>query len=147
MPNHTPFKTQSWVTRSTALALLTLLAVSSACTRKVPRAKLAERPSGPVWGWDAYAPTCRMRLGQLPCQLLAKSSITISAPLLGVLRVNVSQHQTYLEPGFVWAEFEPAMFAAEERAIEEARAKLDDQERFQLELELPKQRLRLEREL
>jgi hypothetical protein len=88
-----------------------------------------------------------MRLAQVPCQLLPKSSITVFSPLVGVLRVNVSQPQAYLEPGFVWAEFEPAMFAAEERAIEEAHAKLEEQEKFQTELELPKQKLRLEREL
>jgi hypothetical protein len=88
-----------------------------------------------------------MRVTQLPCQLLPKSSISVSSPLLGVLRVNVSQPQTHLEPGFVWAEFEPTVFAAEERAIEEARAKLDEQEVIQLELELPKEKLRLEREL
>lgn len=132
---------------STALALLMPLALSSACTRKVPRATAAVVPNAPPWNWDAYPPTGRMRLAQLSCQLLAKSSITISSPLLGVLRVNVSQPQTHLEAGFVWAEFEPAMFAAEEKAIEEARTKLDQLEGFQLELELPKQKLRLEREL
>ncbi len=148
MWHYTPFKAQSWVTASTALALLTLLTLSSACTRKIPRAQAsATAPEAARWNWEAYPPTSRMRLAQLPCQLLPKSSITISSPIVGVLHVNVNQPQTLLAPGVVWAEFEPAIFAAEEKAIEEARARLDEQERIQLDLELPKQKLRLEREL
>jgi hypothetical protein len=89
----------------------------------------------------------RMRLAAVPCQLLPKSSITINSPMVGSLRVYVSQPRTNVNSGTVWAEFEPDIFGAESEALEEARAKLDQQEKIKLELDLPKQKLKLQREL
>lgn len=88
-----------------------------------------------------------MRLATLPCQLMPKSSITIHSPLVGLLKVYVTQPQTNLPAGAVWGEFEPAIFAAEAEALEEARIKIEERERLQLELELPKQKLKWEREM
>jgi hypothetical protein len=98
------------------------------------------------WDWNFYPPLNKMRLASLPCQLLPKSTITIHSPLVGVLRVYVTSPQTNLPAGHVWAEFEPAIFAAEAEALEEARVKLEERERLQLELEMPRQRLKLEKE-
>jgi hypothetical protein len=99
------------------------------------------------WNWEVYPAVQRMRLAVLPCQLMPRSSISIYSPMLGVLRVYATQPQTNLPSGLVWAEFEPAIFAAESEALDEARAKLEERERLQLELELPKQKLRFEKEV
>jgi hypothetical protein len=136
---------------SRLIALAVAVLCSSGCERRnVPQAAPKPGTNAPAvsaWRWEQYPPALRMRLAQLPCQLLPKSSITMVAPLMGVLRVNVSSPQTNLDSGTIWSEFEPKLFEAEAKAIEEARVRLEDQERIQLELELPKQKLRLQREL
>jgi hypothetical protein len=101
----------------------------------------------PSWNWEFYPPLPRMRIAMLPCQLLPKSSITIHSPLVGLLRVNVNHPQTNLPAEFVWAEFEPALLEAEAADLEEAREKLEEREKMTFELELPRQKLRLTREI
>src|ERR1051326_7810277 len=78
----------------------------------------------PHWRWEVFAAVQRMRLAALPCQLLPRSSISIYSPMVGVLRVYAAQPQTNLTGNVVWGEFEPAMFAAEAKAIDEAKTKL-----------------------
>jgi hypothetical protein len=125
---------------------LLLVLIASGCRNKAPSAAppVTELPH---WNWEIFPAVQRMRLATLPCQVLPKSSISIFSPMLGVLRVYASQPQTNLPASFIWAEFEPAMFQAEAQAIEEARTKLDEHERLQLELELPKQKLHMEKDL
>jgi hypothetical protein len=134
--------------------LLVLVAVSSGCHEKTNSAISRSAATTPMpdvmpahWNWEVYPAVQRMRLATLPCQLLPKSSISIYSPMLGVLRVYATQPQTNLPANAVWAEFEPAIFAAEAQALQDARAKLDEHERLQLELELPKQRLHMEKDL
>lgn len=129
-----------------AASVLGVAFCQSGCSER-PAAAMAATNEFPVWNWEVYPAVQRMRLATLPCQLLPRSSISIYSPLLGVLRVYATQPQTNLPAGAVWAEFEPAMFAAEAQAIQESKAKLEERERLQLELELPKQKLTLEREL
>ncbi|HEV8541776.1 MAG TPA: hypothetical protein VGR78_05240 [Verrucomicrobiae bacterium] len=88
-----------------------------------------------------------MRIATLPCQLQPKSTITVVSPLMGILRVYIWSPQTNLPPGFLWAEFEPEIFAAEEKALKEGRRKLDDQEKLQWEIEYPRKKLKLEQEI
>lgn len=135
-------------TRAGLLVLFALAGIvaSSGCSQR-PVAAMASTNEFPIWNWEVYPAVQRMRLATLPCQLMPRSSISIYSPLLGVLRVYTTQPQTNLPAGAVWAEFEPAMFAAEAQAIDEAKAKLEERERLQLELELPKQKLALERDL
>lgn len=97
--------------------------------------------------WESFPLAPRMRLSSVPCQLLPKSLITIPAPVAGELKVYITAPQTNLEANFVWAEFEPKIFAAEEQAIEEARKKLDLREKLQWELEVPRQKLQLSRQM
>jgi hypothetical protein len=63
------------------------------------------------------------------------------------LKVYITAPQTNLAANFVWAEFEPKIFAAEEQAIDEARKKLDVREKLQTELEVPRQKLQLSRQM
>lgn len=107
---------------------------------------VAGQSAAPAWNWDAYPAVRRMRLGLLPCSLQPRSQITIHSPLPGALKVYIDVPQTNLVAGFVWGEFEPTMFANEAKAIEEARVKLDEREKLLMELELPRQRLKAERD-
>ena len=127
------------------IAFLLGLAGPGCSPRKSEPAPTAKQP--PAWNWAAYPPVQRMRLATVPCQLQPKSSIAIFSPLAGAMKVYLQQPQTNLQAGFVWAEFEPVIFQAEAEAIEEARLKLEEREKLQLELEVPKQRLQLERQI
>jgi hypothetical protein len=88
-----------------------------------------------------------MRLGTLSCRILPRASVAMNSPITGLLRVYVDKQQTNVPAGFIWAEFEPKILAAESAALDEAKKKLDERERFLLELELPKQRLKLAKEM
>ena len=101
----------------------------------------------PAWNWDSYPAVKKMRLGVLPCALQPRSQIAISSTLAGSLKLYLTSPQTNLAGGTVWGEFEPTIFQAEGEALEEARVKLDEREKLQREIEIPKMRLRLEREL
>ncbi len=125
---------------------LLVLVITSGCRAKAPAP--APLPNEALhWKWEVFPAVQRMRLATLPCQLLPKSSINIYSPMLGVLRVYTTQPQTNLTAGAIWAEFEPDMFKEESEALQEARAKLDEHERLQMELELPKQKLKMEKDL
>jgi hypothetical protein len=97
--------------------------------------------------WESFPLATRMRLSSVPCQLLPKSLIAIPAPVAGELKVYITAPQTNLAANFVWAEFEPKIFAAEDEAIDEARKKLDIREKLQTELEVPRQKLQLSRQM
>jgi hypothetical protein len=130
-----------------------LLLHLGACSPKTPKAKAAVGINGdsvhnvPMWNWDAYPAVRKMKLGTLPCTLHPRSQITINSTLAGALKLYVTQPQTNLESGVIWGEFEPKIFEVESNAIAEARIKLDERERLLMELEIPKQRLTLERQL
>lgn len=128
------------------LSAFVLGSLASGCSR-TSSASINPPAMAPAWNWEKYPAMPLMRLANLPCQLLPKSSITIHSPMVGVLRVYVDRPQTNLPAGFIWAEFEPAIFAAEAQAIEEARIKLEEREKLQLELELPRQKLKFEKEM
>lgn len=98
------------------------------------------------WNWDAYPAVRRMRLGLLPCTMQPRSQIAIHSPMPGALKLYIDTPQTNLLAGFVWGEFEPAIFENEAKSIEQARIKLEERERLLMELELPRQRLKLERD-
>src|SRR5678815_79914 len=82
----------------------------------------------PAWNWENYPPVTRMRVATLPCQLQPKSTIGMISPLMGSLRVYATAPQTNLPAGYLWAEFEPEIFAAEQTALKDAEKKLQDQE-------------------
>jgi hypothetical protein len=134
----------SWLAGSVGLAFL-LGVAGPGCSQPGSNPQpTASNP--PPTSLDDYPSRPSMRLATLPGQLQSKSSITVHAPLPGMLRVYVDQPQTNLAAGFVWAEFEPDILAAEAEALEEARVKMEQREQLQLELEIPKQRMRLEKE-
>lgn len=142
-------RSSAWLAVLTAGAAL----ICAGCgkVREVAEAKSSgaaqSAAAAPAWDWSRYPETRRMRLGTLPCQLQPRSSITILSPLLGRLRLYVHAAQTNLPAGFLWAEFEPEMFATEKRALEMATQRLNEQEQVQLEIELPRKKLQLERQL
>lgn len=113
--------------------------------RTSPDAAIPNQPS--AWTWEAYPQSTLIRLAILPCQIVPNSILVIPASQAGILRVYANQPQTNLPAQFVWAEFEPAAFATEAQALEKAKQKLEERERLHMELELPRQKLRYEREL
>jgi hypothetical protein len=118
------------------------------CNSKTPRAAIQPvAAKTTAWNWEAYPSVSRMRLGMLPCQLQPKSMISMNSALQGTLKVYVHNAQTNLSAGFLWAEFEPEIFKAEAKSIQEAGVKLDEREKVQNEIELPKQKLQLERQI
>ena len=132
-----------------------LMFVSSACSKKSPnpiRAKTTALVSDtatnqPAWNWDAFPAVRRMRLGMLPCTLQPRSQIAMNSTIAGTLKLYVSVPQTNLQSGVVFGEFDPALFELEAKALEEARVKLDEREKFQREIEIPRLRLKAEHDL
>jgi hypothetical protein len=114
-------------------------------TAKLPIQQAAAKST--AWNWEEYPRVTRMRLGLLQCQLQPKSMITMYSPLLGTLKVYVHNPQTNLTKGTLWAEFEPDIFIAEGKSLQEAGVRLTERERIQTEIEIPKQKLQLERQI
>ena len=112
-----------------------------------PGSNAAPPAARPAWSWEKYPLMQRMRLGTLPCQLHPKSTMVVHSPYLGTLRVHVDEPQNDLPEGFLWAEFEPDIFAFEEKILAESRKRLDERERVQWEIELPRKKLQVERAL
>src|ERR1051325_3212218 len=143
---------QLGVQRFNAACLLLTVLLFSGCSFEKTKVKAHPRAApeptqAPAWNWDSYPPISRMRFATLPCQLLPKSTITMVSPLMGTLRVYATAPQTDLSAGFLWAEFEPEIFAAEEAALSEARKKIEDQEKLQWEIEYPKKKMQVEQQL
>jgi hypothetical protein len=88
-----------------------------------------------------------MRLAVLQCRVLARTSMSIPSPLAGQLRLYVDKPQTNLPENFLWAEFEPKILIAESNALAEARARLQEKQRLTLELDLPKQTLKMAKDI
>jgi hypothetical protein len=136
-----------------SLIILTLGALLFAgCSLESAKAKVQQAKSGDAvkttaWNWEQYPPVTRMRVATLPCQLLPKSTITMISPLMGSLRVYATAPQTNLPARFLWAEFEPEIFAAEEVALKDAEKKLRDQEQLQWEVEYPRKKMQLEQQI
>jgi hypothetical protein len=130
------------------LMLICCFIVSGCSPKQVQAQKqsieLAQRPP---WNWESYPLVTQMRLGTLPCQFQPRSTINVISPLMGILRVYVTSPQTNLPAGFLWAEFEPEIFGAEEKSLEEARRKLEDQEKLQWEIEFPRKKMQLEQQI
>lgn len=149
MRTRTPkFRFQPLLAASLGGALL----LSAGCNSRQAKASNDAKPAStaaarPAWNWEQYPLMPRMRLGTLPCQLQPKSSITVNSPLLGTLRVYVAAPQTNLPEDFLWAEFEPEIFAAEAKSLAEARRRIEDREKMQWEIEFPRKRLQMERQI
>jgi hypothetical protein len=127
------------------MALLVGLLVSTGCSPKSTQAAAPAAP--PAWSWAAYPAVEKMRLAVLPCRVQPKTSLTINAPLAGTLRLYVDRPQTNLPAGFLFAEFEPKLLAAESNALADAKQKLAERERLTYALDLPKQKFKLAREI
>ena len=112
-----------------------------------PKTSHGAPPAQPSWSWAQYPTVEKMRLAVVPCRVLPKSTVPITAPLSGVLRIYVDRQQTNLPAGFVWAEFEPKILASEADALKEAKQKLEEKEQLTYQLDLPKQQFKLSREI
>jgi hypothetical protein len=100
-----------------------------------------------AWNWDSYPAVKKMRLGLLPCTLQPRSQIAMNATVAGALKLYATVPQTNLPAGLVFGEFEPTIFELEAKALEEARIKLDEREKLQREIEIPRMQLKMKREL
>ena len=121
------------------------VALFSACSK--PAASNAAGPMTNRWSWESYPVVEKMRLGILPCRVLPKSSSSINSPQTGLLHLYVDKQQTNVPTGFVWAEFEPKVLAASEAALKEVEERLNEKEKLLLQLELPKQQIKLGKEI
>jgi hypothetical protein len=124
------------------LGLACLLAAG--CSQKSSK---STAPAKQAWSWSKYPPVERMRLANMPCRVLPKTSLNINAPYSGLLRLYVDRPNMNLKSGFIWAEFEPTMLQAESNALAEARAKIDEREKLLLELDLPGKKIELARKI
>jgi hypothetical protein len=128
--------------------ILSVLVFSTACSRKDAQAVIRKaEKAAPAWNWDDYPVVHKMRLGVVSCTLQPKSSISVISPLTGILKLHVASPQTNLPGQFLWAEFEPEIFAAEARSLAEALKKLEDREKLEWEVEFPKRKLQLAKQL
>jgi hypothetical protein len=96
-------------------------------------------PAPAQFSLDSYPRMNKMRLAVLTCRVLPRTSMTVNSPLAGQIKLYVDKPQTNLQTGFVWAEFEPKILAAESNALAEAKGRLAERERLIMELDLPKQ--------
>jgi len=81
--------------------------------------------------------------GLLPCRVQPRSSTTINSPFTGLLRIYVDRAQTNIPAGFIWGEFEPKLLEATSKALAEDKRRLEERDQILLALELPKQKLKL----
>ncbi len=123
-----------------AVGLLTL----AGCSQKSGEAAAV---SATNWSWATYPPVEKMRLATLPAQVLPKTTLTINAPISGQLRLYIDRPQTNLPAGYVWGEFEPKSLEMEAAELAETRKKIQEHERLYTEIELPKERIKLRREI
>ncbi|HYE33163.1 MAG TPA: hypothetical protein VEH27_17175 [Methylomirabilota bacterium] len=128
------------------IALTAVLLVAGVGCSKSPQTVKASSEKK-EWNWDAYPLLPKMRLATLSCQLQPQSMLSIPSPVAGRIRLYVNQPQTNLPQGALIAEFEPEVFRSEGEALEEARLKLEERERFQRELDVPRQQVQLSRQM
>ena len=130
--------------------LLTALAIAlvllTACSPQT-KARADNAPAKPPWRWELYPSTNRIRLATVSCKVQAKSSLTLTAPITGMLHVHVHTQQTNLTARTIWAEFEPKQFIEEAKALKDAAAQLSEREKSLLNINLPRQKLKITREL
>ena len=130
--------------------LLTALAIAlvllTACSPQT-EVRADKAPAKPPWRWELYPSTNRIRLATLSCKVQAKSTLTLTAPITGMLHVHVHTQQTNLTAGTIWAEFEPKQFIEEAKALKDAAAQFSKREKSLLNINLPRQKLKLTREL
>jgi hypothetical protein len=88
-----------------------------------------------------------MRLATLPGRVMPGTSLIINAPISGQLRLYIDRPQTNLPAGFVWGEFEPKALAVEAAELAEAHKKIEERERLFSEIELPREKIKLRREI
>src|SRR5689334_17596252 len=132
--------TSGW--RLAAWLFLPLLAFASSCSQHESHSD-PEVAAGPRFSLESFPRSDKMRLAVLQCRVLARTSMSIASPLAGQLRLYVDKPQTNLQENFLWAEFEPKILMAESNALAEARARLQEKQRLTLELDLPKQTLKM----
>lgn len=104
-------------------------------------------PATNAWSWAPYPAAEKMRLATLPCQVLPKASLTISAPVSGQLRLYVDRPQTNLPAGFLWGEFEPKALNLEAAELSEARSRISEREHLFKQIELPKEEIKLSKDI
>lgn len=127
-----------------AFCCLLALFILNGCSEK-PAATPA--PASAVWTWDPYPSAEKMRLATLPCQVMPKTSLTINAPVSGQLRIYVDRQQTNLPAGFLWAEFEPKALSIEAAELAKARVRIAEREKLFEKIELPKEEIKLRKDI
>ncbi len=131
------------------LVLLCVAALGLGCSPKTAKARLNDLKNAPTtasvpnWNWESYPEMRRMRVAVLPCQLQPKSTITVISPISGTLRVHVQSPQANLPANYLWAEFEPEIFAQEEQTLQEQLHRLEDLEQIQWQIEYPRKKMEL----
>ncbi|HWF18038.1 MAG TPA: hypothetical protein VG754_02165 [Verrucomicrobiae bacterium] len=136
----------SWITVVIYLwCVLLMWLFVTGCSRK-PTAPPTPSATN-AWSWEPYPAAEKMRLATLPCQVLPRTSLTISAPVSGQLRLYVDRAQTNLPAGFLWAEFEPKALNLEAAELAEARRRIVEREKLFEKIELPKEVIKLNKDI
>ena len=128
------------------ILFIALLFAICGCSRS-PSASSNTPAPAPRWNWESFPLSHRMRLGVLSCRILPKSSQTINSPFNALLHLSVDRQQTNLPAGFIWAEFEPKTLRAQSNALAEAKVRLQERERYMLEVEWPGKKVEVAKKL
>src|SRR5258705_195411 len=139
-------RSESFGWRLASVLLLAILACGAGCNRKGAHPDQEAAPV-PRFSLESFPRSNKMRLAILPCRVLPRTSMPINSPLAGQLRLYVDKAQTNLPANFLWAEFEPKILISESNALAEARARVQEKERLTLELDLPKQTLKMAKDI
>lgn len=130
-----------------SILLLVAALLAQGCSPREARALAQTSAATNAWKWEQYPPTSRMRIGVVSCLLQPRSTISVASPLTGLLKVHVNSPQTNLPAGLLWAEFEPEIFAAEERSLTDSLKKLEDREKMEWEVEFPRRKMQLAKQI
>lgn len=145
LPNNRPSGFAAGLTRIGVAAIVACsLVLVGGCS---PKPQVSATTSQTNWSWATYPTVEKMRLASLPCQILPRTSLAIHSPIAGQLRLYIDRPQTNLPADFLWAEFEPKSLKMEADELAEAKSKIDERERLFDDIELPKEKIKLNKEI
>lgn len=99
------------------------------------------------WNWKHFEKTQFFRLGQIPAEITPARVIKFTTSAAGILRLNIRQREMDLEKDFMWAELDAEKYDNENRSLNILQESLEKKESHTRDVEIPKQKLRLEKEL
>lgn len=96
---------------------------------------------------DSFPESEQLLLASLHIRLEPNRLLTVRAPNSGRLHLQIDQPVTDVEQDFVWGVLEPEALQTEEESLELWREQLETRQEMETNLELPLQRLQIEKKL